>query len=68
MTAKPIDPTLEYILLGSNGATAVVDGGERFWAQPPGQLEKFGRGWLVSSCCSSSPVAWNPCACGAAAS
>ena len=48
MTTKPIDPTLEYILLGSNGASAVVDGGENFWLQPPGQLEKFGRGWLVS--------------------
>jgi len=44
----PIDPAHEYILLGKNGATAVVDGGEKFWSQPPGQLEKFGRGWLVS--------------------
>jgi hypothetical protein len=26
MTTKPVDPTIEYILLGSNGATAVVDG------------------------------------------
>jgi hypothetical protein len=48
MITKPIDPSLEYILLGSNGASAVVDGGEKFWSQPPGQLEKFGRGWLVS--------------------
>ena len=48
MTTKPIDPALEYILLGSNGATAVVDGGAQFWSQPPGQLEKFGRGWLVT--------------------
>ena len=44
----PIDPALEYILLGTNGATAVVDGGEKFWSLPPGQLEKFGHGWLVS--------------------
>ena len=48
MTTKPIDPALEYTLLGSNGATAVVDGGEQFWSQPPEQLEKFGRGWLVT--------------------
>lgn len=48
MTTKPIDPSLEYVLLGSNGASAVVDGGEKFWSQPPEQLEKFGRGWLVS--------------------
>jgi mannose-6-phosphate isomerase-like protein (cupin superfamily) len=48
VTAKPIDPVAEYVLLGSNGATAVVDGGEQFWSQRPAQLEKFGRGWLVS--------------------
>jgi mannose-6-phosphate isomerase-like protein (cupin superfamily) len=48
MTTKPLDPAGEYVLLGKNGATAVVDGGAGFWAQPPEQLEKFGRGWLVS--------------------
>jgi mannose-6-phosphate isomerase-like protein (cupin superfamily) len=48
MTTRPIDPSLEYVLLGSKGATAVVDGGEKFWSQPPEQLERFGRGWLVS--------------------
>ena len=48
MSSKPLDPVAEYVLLGSNGATAVVDGGEPFWSQPPAQLEKFGRGWLVS--------------------
>ncbi len=48
MTARPIDTVAEYILLGANGATAVVDGGERFWSQSPGQLDRFGRGWLVS--------------------
>lgn len=48
MSTRPIDPSLEYVLLGSNGASAVVDGGEKFWSQPPEQLEKFGRGWLVS--------------------
>mgnify|MGYP001086392842 CR=1 FL=1 len=48
MSTRPIDPTLEYILLGSNGASAVVDGGEKFWSQPHERLERFGRGWLVS--------------------
>jgi len=48
MTAAPIDPVADYVLLGKNGATAVVDGGEKFWSLPPEQLEKFGRGWLVS--------------------
>jgi len=48
VSPKPLDPVAEYVLLGSNGATAVVDGGEPFWSQPPEQLEKFGRGWLVS--------------------
>lgn len=48
MSSKPIDPVAEYVLLGSNGATAVVDGGEPFWSQPPEQLAKFGHGWLVS--------------------
>jgi hypothetical protein len=42
---KILDPTLDYILRGSNGDTAVVDGGDKFWSQPPGQL---GRGRLVS--------------------
>jgi hypothetical protein len=44
----PIDPAHEYILLGKNGATAVVDGGEKFRSLPAGQLETFGHGWLVS--------------------
>ncbi len=48
MTTRPIDPRLEYVLLGSNGASAVVEGGDAFWSQPPERLEKFGRGWLVS--------------------
>jgi hypothetical protein len=48
VTSKPIDPILEYVLLGGNGASAVVDGGEAFWSQTPDELERFGRGWLVS--------------------
>lgn len=48
MSTRPIDPSREYVLLGSNGASAVVDGGEKFWSQPHERLERFGRGWLVS--------------------
>jgi len=59
MGTKLIDPAAEYVLLGSNGATAVVDGGEQFWSQSPEQLARFGRGWLVSEyLCTGDWASW----------
>jgi mannose-6-phosphate isomerase-like protein (cupin superfamily) len=44
----PIDPGAAYVYLSRNGSSAVFEGGEKFWSLPPGELEKLGRGWLVS--------------------
>ena len=44
----PIDPGVAYVYLSRNGSSAVFEGGEKFWSLPPEELEKLGRGWLVS--------------------
>lgn len=42
------DLSSHYVLLDASGASATVEGGNAFWSQPPEELERFGRGWLVS--------------------
>jgi len=37
-----------YLLLDASGACTAVEGGNAFWSQPEEELERFGRGWLVS--------------------
>jgi hypothetical protein len=37
-----------YLLLDASGACSAVEGGNAFWSQPEEELERFGRGWLVS--------------------
>ena len=42
------DLTSHYVYLDASGAAATVKGGDAFWSQSGEDLEKFGRGWLVS--------------------
>jgi mannose-6-phosphate isomerase-like protein (cupin superfamily) len=46
MTA--LDPTASYVLLTADGVAEQVVGDDAFWAQPESELDRFGRGWLVS--------------------
>ena len=43
-----IDLTSHYVYLDASGAAATVTGGDAFWSQSAEDLEKYGRGWLVS--------------------
>jgi mannose-6-phosphate isomerase-like protein (cupin superfamily) len=40
------DPSETYVHLTSSGAAVRLPGGERFWSQP--DLDRFGRGWLIT--------------------
>lgn len=42
------DLSTHYVFLDASGAAATVPGGVAFWSQPDAELEKYGRGWLVS--------------------
>lgn len=37
-----------YVLLEASGAASTVDGGDAFWSQSSDELDRYGRGWLVS--------------------
>ena len=55
----PLDPTQTYVHLGAEGSATEVAGGEAFWAQPESDIERFGRGWLVSEFeCSADWTNW----------
>lgn len=43
-----LDPTAAYVLLTADGIAEAVAGGDAFWSQPESELDRFGRGWLVS--------------------
>lgn len=42
------DLSSHYVFLDASGAAATVTGGDSFWSQSHEDLEKYGRGWLVS--------------------
>ena len=42
------DLSSHYVLLDANGTASTVNGGDAFWSQSPDELDRFGRGWLVS--------------------
>ncbi|MFD4840899.1 cupin domain-containing protein [Achromobacter sp. NPDC058515] len=42
------DLSSHYVFLDATGAAATVAGGDAFWSQSHDDLEKYGRGWLVS--------------------
>ncbi|MEN4922194.1 cupin domain-containing protein [Achromobacter spanius] len=48
------DLSSHYVFLDASGAAATVQGGDAFWSQSGADLEKFGRGWLVSEYAFSS--------------
>ena len=45
MTLNPQDT---FVLLGLDGTATELPGGEAFWSLPGPELERHGRGWLVS--------------------
>jgi len=42
------DPTETYVHLTANGVAERLPGGERFWRMPEPELDRFGRGWLIT--------------------
>lgn len=42
------DLSSHYVLLDASGASTTVEGGDAFWSQPPEELDRYGRGWLLS--------------------
>ena len=48
MTVVSIDPGETYVLLAADGSAVQLPGGRAFWSQPPAELDRLGRDWLVS--------------------
>lgn len=42
------DLSSHYVLLDAVGNATPVTGGDAFWSLPEDELERYGRGWLVS--------------------
>lgn len=42
------DLSSHYVLLDASGVSATVEGGDAFWSQPSDELDRYGRGWLLS--------------------
>lgn len=58
-TVQPLDPSLMYLLLRSNGEAEAVQGGDAFWSMPKTELEQHGQHWLVSEfSCSKNWPSW----------
>lgn len=43
-----IDLEKEYVFLQHDGRSGVMDGGDTFWSQSTEELERYGRGWLIT--------------------
>jgi mannose-6-phosphate isomerase-like protein (cupin superfamily) len=43
-----LDPQHTYIHLAEEGTATELAGGEKFWSLPESEIERYGRGWLVS--------------------
>ena len=53
------DPSETYVHLTAGGAAKLLPGGERFWSQPPPELDRLGHGWLITEFeCSSDWPNW----------
>jgi len=46
--SRTIDPQTAYVALAADGHAQVYPGGDEFWSQPEGRLERIGEHWLVS--------------------
>jgi mannose-6-phosphate isomerase-like protein (cupin superfamily) len=54
-----IDPSQTYVHLDGSGAAQTVAGGEAFWSLPEAQIDRFGRGWMISEFeCSADWPQW----------
>jgi mannose-6-phosphate isomerase-like protein (cupin superfamily) len=42
------DPSRIYVYLGADGSSMQLPGGEAFWSQDQSEIERYGKGWLVS--------------------
>jgi hypothetical protein len=53
------DPSETYVHLTPAGRAEPVAGGERFWAMPEPELDRFNQGWLITEFeCSSDWPNW----------
>jgi mannose-6-phosphate isomerase-like protein (cupin superfamily) len=43
-----LDPRHTYVHLAADGKATELPGGEAFWSLPEAEIERYGRGWLVS--------------------
>ena len=41
-------PDSDFVYLEQNGNARIIPGGETFWSLPESEMEKFGRGWLIT--------------------
>jgi mannose-6-phosphate isomerase-like protein (cupin superfamily) len=48
MQITPFLPDQIYIHLEPDGASSAIPGGKEFWALPKKEIERYGRGWLIS--------------------
>jgi len=42
------DPSRTYVYLEAEGSAMQLPGGEAFWSQAQSEIERYGKGWLVS--------------------
>jgi mannose-6-phosphate isomerase-like protein (cupin superfamily) len=42
------NPSETYTHLTAEGSAELIPGGEGFWAMPETEIQRFGRGWLVT--------------------
>jgi mannose-6-phosphate isomerase-like protein (cupin superfamily) len=42
------DLTASYLSLGEEGVVQSTEGGDKFWALPAAEIEKFGENWLIT--------------------
>jgi mannose-6-phosphate isomerase-like protein (cupin superfamily) len=48
MQIKPFLSDQIYIHLEPDGTSSAVPGGKEFWSLPKKEIERYGRGWLIS--------------------
>ena len=48
MRIEPFFPDQIYVHLEANGLATRVPGGAEFWSLPKQEIERYGRGWLIS--------------------
>lgn len=44
----PFNPEDQYVHLTPDGRAVTMPGGDAFWSMPEAEMDKLGRGWLIS--------------------